>query len=131
MPAKKEALKVEQFFEVSAVVTTEKTAKAMGSGDLPVFATPAMVALMENAAMQCVASLLPEGITTVGTKMELTHDRASAVGAVITARATLVQQTERSFTFTVEAFDSGVRIGGGTHTRATVKAASFMAKLQG
>ena len=92
-------------------VTEDKTAKAMGSGDLPVLATPAMIALMENAALHCIADELPEGITSVGTRMEVTHDRASAVGAVITARATLLEKTERSFTFRVEAFEGEVRIG--------------------
>lgn len=118
------------FFESTMTVTEDKTAKAMGSGDLPVLATPAMIALMENAALHCIADELPEGITSVGTRMEVTHDRASAAGAVITARATLLEKTERSFTFRVEAFEGEVRIGAGTHTRATVNAERFLAKLK-
>lgn len=119
-----------EVFESKMTVTEEKTAKAMGSGDLPVLATPAMIALMENAAMRCVADTLPEGITTVGTRMEVSHDRASAVGAEITARATLIEQGARSFTFRVEAFEGEVRIGAGLHTRATVQAERFLAKLK-
>ncbi len=119
-----------EVYEAKMTVTEEKTAKAMGSGDLPVLATPAMIALMENAAMRCVADTLPEGITTVGTRMEVSHDRASAVGAEITARATLTERTERSFTFRVEAFEGEVQIGAGIHTRATVQAERFLAKLK-
>ena len=68
-------------------VGADNTALAMGSGDMEVFATPAMVALMEHAAMYAVAADLPEGSTTVGASMETTHVRPSAVGAVIAAEA--------------------------------------------
>lgn len=119
-----------EVYESKMTVTEDKTALAMGSGDLPVLATPAMIALMENAAMNCVADDLPDGITTVGTKMEVSHDRASAVGAQITARATLLEKSERGFTFRVEAFEGEVRIGAGLHTRATVQAERFLAKLK-
>ena len=120
---------MEEVCEAVMTVTEAKTARAMGSGDLPVLATPAMIALMENAAMRCAARGLPQGITTVGTRIEVSHDRASAVGARITARATLLEKTERTFTFRVEAFEGETRIGAGTHTRATVQAERFLAKL--
>lgn len=120
---------MKQFCEAVMTVTEEKTAKAMGSGDLPVLATPAMIALMENAAMRCAAEGLPQGITTVGIRMEVSHDRASGLGAEITARATLLEKAERSFTFRVEAFEGETRIGEGTHVRATVQADRFLAKL--
>ena len=110
-------------------VTEEKTARVLGSGDLPVLGTPAMIAAMENAAMLCVAPLLEEGYTTVGVHMNAEHNKASAVGAVITARATLTAQEKRSFTFTVEAFEDGVQVGVGQHTRVAVNAERFMAKL--
>lgn len=117
------------YIESTMTVTEEKTAQAMGSGDLPVLATPAMIALMENAAMRCAAQLVPDGCTTVGTRMEVTHDRACGIGSVITARATLVEKTDRIFTFKVEAFDEKGLIGAGIHTRASVLRERFLAKL--
>ena len=86
-------------------VGADNTALAMGSGDMEVFATPAMVALMEHAAMYAVAADLPEGSTTVGASMETTHVRPSAVGAVIAAEAELVETEGRRLTFRVAAFD--------------------------
>ena len=65
----------------SVTVSAGNTAAAMGSGDLDVFATPAMVALMENAAMKAVADALPEGSTTVGAEMNVTHIKPSGLGA--------------------------------------------------
>lgn len=119
----------EKVFEVSMVVTEEKTAKAMGSGDLPVLATPAMIALMENAAMQCVAAELENGMTTVGVHMNAEHNKATAVGKTVMARATLTSQEGRSYVFMVEAFEDGVQIGVGEHTRVAVNAERFLAKL--
>ena len=110
-------------------VTEEKTAKAMGSGDLPVLATPAMIALMENAAMQCVAAELENGMTTVGVHMNAEHNKATAVGKTVTARATLASQEGRSYLFMVEEFEDGVQIGVGEHTRVAVNAERFLAKL--
>ena len=112
-------------------VTEQFTAQAMGSGDMPVLATPAMIALMENAAMTAVAPALHDGDTTVGTMMNCTHDRASAIGAVITATATLTAVNGRALTFSVEAKDNaGNVIGKGTHTRFIVTRERFLAKLK-
>lgn len=74
------------------VVAADNTAAEMGSGDLPVFATPAMVALMENAAMRAVAAALPAGSTTVGAEMNVTHIKPSGAGAEITATAVLAEE---------------------------------------
>lgn len=117
------------YLESTMTVSEEQTAQAMGSGDLPVLATPAMIALMENAAMRYAAQLVPENCTTVGTRMEVTHDRACGIGAVVTARATLTEKTDRVFTFRVEAFDEKGPIGSGTHTRVSVIRDRFLAKL--
>lgn len=111
-------------------VTAEKTAVAMGSGDLPVFATPAMVALMEEAAARCAQSFLAEGETTVGVKISTSHIKASPLGAAITAKATLQEQAGKSFLFLVEAFEGDVLIGSGEHTRVVVNGERFLAKLQ-
>ncbi len=105
-------------------VGADNTALAMGSGDMEVFATPAMVALMEHAAMYAVAADLPEGSTTVGASMETTHVRPSAVGA-----AELVETEGRRLTFRVAAFDGEVLIGEGTHVRYIVDRAKFLSKL--
>ncbi|WP_288238451.1 hotdog domain-containing protein [uncultured Alistipes sp.] len=114
----------------AATVAAGNTAAAMGSGDLAVFATPAMVALMENAAMTAVASALPEGSTTVGAEMNVTHIKPSGPGAEITATAVLTEIEGRKLTFNVGARDGGGIIGEGIHIRYIVDREKFMAKLE-
>ena len=111
-----------------ATVTADNTAASMGSGDLPVFATPAMVALMENAAMQAVAGELPEGATTVGAEMNVTHIKPSGLGAAVTATAVLTAVEGRKLTFNVGARDAEGMIGEGVHVRYVVERARFMEK---
>lgn len=111
------------------MVAEENTARVLGSGDLAVFATPAMVALMENAAMTAVAEHLPEGATTVGTEMNCAHLKASKLGATITATAVLKEIDGRKLTFTVGASDEQGMIGEGVHVRFIVDRERFMAKL--
>lgn len=114
----------------STVVVSEKnTASAMGSGDLEVFATPSMVALMEKAAMRAVATALPEGSSTVGSEMNCSHIKPSKVGATITATAVLTEVEGRKLTFTVGAVDEQGIIGEGVHVRFVVDRERFMAKL--
>lgn len=113
----------------TVVVSKENSALTMGSGDLEVFATPAMIALMENAAMKAVAGELPEGSTTVGAMMNTTHIKPSAMGDTISAIATLKEVEGRKLTFAVIATDSKGVIGEGTHVRYMVDRAKFMAKL--
>ncbi|WP_300257735.1 thioesterase family protein [uncultured Alistipes sp.] len=110
-------------------VTAENTAAAMGSGDLPVFATPAMIALMEHAAMDAVAGSLPAGSTTVGSEMNATHLKPSGLGAEITATAVLTAVEGRKLTFNVGARDAQGMIGEGTHVRYIVDREKFMSKL--
>lgn len=118
---------------VSASCTTtvrvDNTAATMGSGDLAVFATPAMVALMEHAALKAVASSLPEGSTTVGAELNVTHLKPSGLGTEITATAILTEIDGRKLTFNVGARDAGGMIGEGTHVRYIVDRAKFLAKL--
>ena len=111
------------------VVSVANTACTRGSGDLEVFATPAMVALMENAAMKAVAAALPDGSTTVGSEMNCSHIKPSKVGATITATAVLTEVEGRKLTFTVGASDEQGIIGEGVHTRFVVDRERFMAKL--
>ena len=111
-------------------VSAGNTAAAMGSGDLDVFATPAMVALMENAAMKAVADALPEGSTTVGAEMNVTHIKPSGLGAEITATAVLTGVEGRKLTFNVGARDAEGLIGEGIHVRYIVDREKFMAKVK-
>ena len=116
-------------YESVATVGDANTAAAMGSGDMPVFATPAMAALMENAAMKAVEGALPEGAATVGTAISISHVKASPVGARITASAELVEVDGRRLVFAVRAWDERGTIGEGSHTRFVVDRERFMGKL--
>lgn len=111
-------------------VTPEVTAEYIGSGDLAVLATPAMCALMENAAMIAVAAHLGEGETTVGTMLNIKHTRATKVGKVITATAVLTEVNGRELKFEIAATDESGIIGEGTHTRFIVNREKFISKLQ-
>ena len=117
-------------YESVATVGDGNTAVGMGSGDLPVFATPAMAALMENAAMMAVAGHLPAGATTVGTEIGVSHVKASPVGTRITASAELVEVDGRRLVFAVRAWDERGTIGEGSHTRFVVDRDRFMGKLE-
>ena len=110
-------------------VAPANCASAVGAGGLDVFATPSMVALMENAAMNAVAPFLPEGSTTVGTAMQTSHVKASKMGAMITASARLVEVDGRRLRFEVRAWDEAGTIGEGEHTRFVVDRERFLAKL--
>lgn len=112
----------------TTTVETSNTALALGSGDMEVFATPAMVALMENAAMNAVAAHLEAEQTTVGSQITTTHIKPSALGATITATATLTAVEGRKLTFAVEAHDGETLIGSGTHTRYIVSRERFLSK---
>lgn len=114
----------------TVVVDDKNCAAAMGSGDMSVFATPAMVALMENAALNAVAGELPDGSTTVGAEINTTHIKPSVMGATVSATATLTAIEERKLTFAVEACDNNGKIGCGTHTRYIVDRERFLAKTK-
>lgn len=116
--------------EKSVAVTMENTAVAMGSGTLRVFATPAMIALCEACCAESVEDLLDEGITSVGTAVNIEHLSASPVGAGIVCKSVLTAFDGRRLDFTVEVFDNAGLIGKGTHTRFTVKADSFLKKAE-
>ncbi len=120
----------EQLTHTSAATVTDRlTARHMGSGDLDVLATPAMLALMENAAMLAVSDELPEGCTTVGGQISATHLRPSKVGATVEATATLTHIDGKKLTFTLAARDGGILIGEGTHLRFIVEREKFMSRL--
>ena len=114
--------------EATVAVTESNTAASMGSGLLAVFATPSMIALMEQAAFTCVAPALEEGCGTVGTLMNVKHLAASPVGAHIRAEAELTQVDGRRLVFHVAAYDDAGLIGEGEHERFTIQNEKFLAK---
>ena len=117
-------------YTATTEVSQEKSALAMGSGNLMVFATPALVALMENAAMMAVASSLPEGSTTVGGAINIQHTRPSGMGQEVSATARLVAVDGRKLSFELVAHDAWGVIGEATHVRFIVDAERFMAKVK-
>lgn len=110
-------------------VTDAVTAIAMGSGDMPVLATPAMMALMENAAMLAVAQHLPEGCTTVGGHIASSHLKPSKLGDTVTATATVTHFEGKKIEFKVEARCGDVLLGEGTHLRFVVDRDKFLSRL--
>lgn len=109
-------------------VTGENTAKAVGSGILDVFATPAMIALMEKTAWESVQPELEEGSGTVGTSLDVRHVAASPLGMKITCETELVKVDGRALTFSVKAYDEAGLIGEGKHERFIVYNEKFQAK---
>ena len=110
-------------------VTDAVTAVRMGSGDMPVLATPAMMALMENAAMLAVADELPEGSTTVGGHIASSHLRPSKIGDVVRAVAEVTKVDGRKIEFNVSAYSGDVLLGEGTHLRFILDRERFMSKI--
>lgn len=110
-------------------VTDALTAETFGAGGVRVYATPAMIGLMENAAWLAVQGELPEGETTVGTLVNVRHLAATPVGASVTASAELIEVDGRRFVFRVTARDNWRVIGEGTHERARVRLDRFLARL--
>ena len=113
---------------VSEEVTEERTARAMGSGSLPVYATPAMTCLMEKAATEAVEALVPEGWTTVGISLHVAHTAATPVGLTVRAEAEVTAVEGRKIIFTVRAYDEQGEIGVGSHERFAVAKEKFLAK---
>ncbi len=109
-------------------VTSSELAVNVGSGSLEVFATPAMIALMEKAACNCLAQYLDDGETTVGTEMNVKHISATPKGMRVAASAELTAVNGREFCFNVMAYDEAGEIGGGEHKRFLVYSEKFMAK---
>ena len=114
--------------EKSVAVTLANTALAMGSGTLRVFATPAMIALCEGCCAESVEDLLDDGMTSVGTKVEIEHLAASPLGSSILCKSRLVSVDGRRLDFEVEVFDNVGLIGKGEHTRFIVDAERFVNK---
>ena len=114
--------------EVSTLVEREDTASQVGSGDLLVYATPCMVALMEGAACEAIAGHLKETETTVGTMLNIEHIAATPVGLEVRAEAEVIAVEGKVITFQVAAFDEAGQIGKGTHKRVIVNSQKFLDK---
>ena len=114
--------------EVSTLVEREDTAKEVGSGDLLVYATPCMVALMEGAACEAIADALPDTQTTVGIALNIEHISATPVGLEVRAEAVVTAVEGKVITFEVSAFDEAGEIGRGTHKRVIVSSQKFLEK---
>ena len=111
-------------------VTKEMLAVQMGSGMVTVLATPALIACMENACMRLVQPAFGEGITTVGTRVEVAHLAPTPEGARIQVTATLLATDGRRFTYRVEASDESGKIGEGSMERQSVRLSSFGEKAE-
>ena len=109
-------------------VTESLTAKAIGSGALDVYATPAMIALVEETAWKSVQDELEPGQGTVGTKLEVEHIAATPVGMKVWCETELVDIDRRKLTFKVEVYDEVGKIGTGTHERFIVDNEKFQSK---
>jgi len=112
------------------VVSEQNTAASMGSGNLAVFTTPCMVALMEDASWRAVAPYLEEGQGTVGTKLSISHDAATPMGMKVWAESTLTEIDGRRLVFEVRAYDERGQIGQGTHERFIIKLQRFLEKTE-
>ena len=111
-------------------VTEELTAAAIGYGALPVVGTPFMAAMMENAALTALQTYLEEGLGSVGTRLDITHDAPTPIGMTVWAEAEIVSVSEngRMVEFKVSAWDENGPVGAGTHTRAIIKNEKFLTK---
>ena len=110
-------------------VSKDKTASFYGSGSLDVFATPAMIALIENCALNCVEEALEEGYSTVGTKVDVRHLKATKLGKNVEARVELIVIDDKKLTFKVKAYDEERMIGEGIHKRYIINKKDFLNNL--
>lgn len=120
------SLKPGMTAQVEKIVTEDDTAVKFGSGGVKVFATPMMIALMENAALSSVDPHLPEGYATVGLSLNVKHIAATPVGMKVHAKAELTGIEGKRLTFKVEAFDEREKIGEGAHERYIIELSRFI-----
>ena len=125
-------MQIGDTYEYKMVVTVELTAGALGSGGLPIFATPCMITMMEAAAYYYMKEQLPADKSSVGTLVNITHVSPSAVGMEVRAVAEVIAISEngKMYDFKVTAYDAKGIIGEGTHQRAIIDVERFMAKCQ-
>lgn len=112
--------------ESKVKVSEDNTALKYGSGTIDVFATPAMIGLMEKAAIEAVDNVLPDGFATVGTKIDVKHLAATPIGMNVTAKAELLEIDNKKLKFSVEAYDDIDKIGEGIHYRYIINLEDFI-----
>lgn len=122
-------MQIGKKYTSTMIVEEKHLACYVGSGDLPVFATPMMMALMENAAMLCVADELENGSSTVGGQISSSHIKPTGLGKTVTATAELISAEGRKLKFKVSASDEGGLIGEGEHLRFIIDKEKFMSKV--
>lgn len=130
MPLMNQGLRVGLIGESIDTVTEQQTAKSMGSGTLDVYATPAMVALLEAAAVLAIEPYLEDDRASVGIEMNLRHLSATPIGEHITAMAEITRIDGKRVTLEVRAWDERELIGEGTHVRYLIHAEDFMSRLK-
>ncbi|MBR1496035.1 MAG: thioesterase family protein [Oscillospiraceae bacterium] len=125
-------MEIGESFELKRIVTEDITAAAAGSGGLQVFGTPFLIAMMENAAWTVMQRSLPEGKTSVGTKVDVAHTAPTPLGMEVTVRAEVVAVSPngKMVDFKVSASDAAGPIGEGTHQRAVIDAECFLSKCE-
>jgi predicted thioesterase len=119
-------MNITDTYTLNHVVAETETAESVGSGGLPVYSTPAMIALMEKTAYKFLNA---EGLQSVGTRVEISHLRACKPGTELTATAELVQNEGRKYVFNVKVSDNNGVIGEGSHDRFVIDPERFMSKL--
>lgn len=115
---------------LEVLVGEGNVASAVGSGLLPVFATPQLVALMEGAACKALEGSLPQGSTTVGTRIDVQHTAATPIGMRVRAEAVVTAEEGRKISFQIEAFDDAGSVGTAAHERVVVDSVRFMQKAE-
>lgn len=125
-------MQIGDTFEVQDTVTEQNTAASLGSGALPVFGTPFLAAMMENAAFTLMQRDLPEGKSSVGVKLDIAHVSPSPIGMTVRAVAevTAISENGKMVDFKVTGYDGAGLIGEGTHQRAIINVERFMDKCE-
>ncbi|MCL2112958.1 MAG: thioesterase family protein [Streptococcaceae bacterium] len=123
-------IKLGTTFSVSTIVDESNIASTVGSGLLPVFATPMMIAQMEKAASELLAPFLEKTQTSVGIKIDVSHDKASPIGATIITTAKIIAVDRRQNDFEVISKDEKSLIGKGFHSRFIIDSQKFLEKLK-
>ncbi len=123
-------LRVGLIGEATILADESQSALTLGSGSISVFATPAMLALMENAAVRALEPVLDDGYSSVGIDVNIRHTSATPLGETIIAVAEVTRVEDRRVTFEVRAWDDREMIGEGTHVRFIINVERFLERLQ-
>ena len=123
-------LEVGMKYEIDRVVTENDTAAKAASGSVEVLATPVMIAWMEEASLRLAQQELEEGLTTVGTEVNIKHLKGTLVGKTVKVLSVLKEIDRKRLVFDVEVVEDGVVVGSGSHTRFIIDTAKFYEKLK-